>query len=216
MKDIKAVLFDLDDTILDRGKTFAQYCEFLLDSVFHQDLSADQRLEAMEFMISNDKRGYEDREVLWSKTIRRYGLSCPTKQLVDSWYLNVDKFAAPEDGLIEVMEYLAPKYKLGLVTNGLISIQSKKIDAIGVRDRFQTILISEAVGVNKPNRAIFLLACKNLGVDAAQSVFIGDHYDNDVQGAVQAGLSAVWMNKSGSDKPYPYKIRKLTDILKIL
>ena len=214
--DLKAVLFDLDDTMLDRMKTFSLYCDYLINEVFPQNLSDAQKSEAKEFMVLNDRHGYEDRETLYQKVIRKWGLSCGTKYLIDGWYNNLDKLAAPENGLFDILEYLAMKYKLGLVTNGLISVQNSKISALGIKDYFQAIIISEAVGVNKPNNGIFLLACKKLGVEAAQSVFIGDSFENDVHGAVQAGLSAIWMDKSNSDKEYPYKIRSLMELKEIL
>jgi putative hydrolase of the HAD superfamily len=82
----------------------------------------------------------------------------------------------------------------GLITNGDEGLQRAKITAMGL-DVADVIVISGAVGVAKPDRAIYDLACQLAGVTAAQAVMIGDSPDNDVAPARAAGLQAVLVDR---------------------
>ena len=196
MNNIEAVLFDLDDTILNRAEMFSMYCDYFLNTLFPRGKSADEKQAAKEYMIWNDKNGYENRNVFYKKVIDHLGLAYTVEQLLTMWEMNYFKFATREEYLIEILDYLAPNYRLGIVTNGASSTQNRKIDAMGIRDFFRTIVISADVGMSKPETGIFLLACANLGVSASSAVFVGDNYEKDIMGATRAGLSAIWMNKA--------------------
>ena len=82
--------------------------------------------------------------------------------------------------------------KLGLITNGSIRMQSRKLQCLALSPLFDTILISYAEGISKPDRQIFHRALERLNTDPAQAVFVGDHPEVDVAGARAAGMHAVW------------------------
>ena len=82
--------------------------------------------------------------------------------------------------------------KLGLITNGSIRMQSRKLQCLGLSPLFDTILISDAEGISKPDRQIFHRALDRLNTNPAQAVFVGDHPDVDVAGARAAGMQAIW------------------------
>lgn len=92
-------------------------------------------------------------------------------------------------------------YLLGIITNGLGEFQSSTIQGLGIEKYFQTILISEIEGVRKPEAEIFIRALCNLGVEANQSVFIGDHPDTDVMGAKHIGMKGIWKRDIGWQEP---------------
>ena len=87
-------------------------------------------------------------------------------------------------------------FKLGIVTNGSEKGQSAKIDVLGLRGLVDAVVISEIVGVKKPDPLIFTVATEALGVAAEEVVFVGDHPQNDVMGAVAVGMQAVWLRGS--------------------
>ena len=89
---------------------------------------------------------------------------------------------------------------MGIVTNGGTDGQEAKVDTLGIRLYMSAVVVSETVAVEKPDRRIFELALECLGARASQSWFVGDHPVNDVMGAAQAGLHAVW--KRGAH-PWP-------------
>ncbi len=82
--------------------------------------------------------------------------------------------------------------KLGLITNGSIRMQSRKLDCLALSPLFDTILISDAEGISKPDPRIFHRALDRLNTSPAQAVFVGDHPEVDVAGARAAGMHAIW------------------------
>lgn len=98
------------------------------------------------------------------------------------------------DGAIEVLEYLGKKYKLHIITNGFADVQFKKIHNSNMSGFFQTITNSEMAGVKKPNPIIFEHALNLANAQKENSLMIGDCLDADVQGALNAGLDAIFFN----------------------
>ena len=98
------------------------------------------------------------------------------------------------DGAIEVLEYLKPKYKLHIITNGFANVQEKKIRNAALGGYFTTITNSELAGVKKPNSIIFDYALKLANTSKENSIMIGDDLDADVNGALNAGLDAIFFN----------------------
>jgi putative hydrolase of the HAD superfamily len=93
-------------------------------------------------------------------------------------------------------ELKAAGLKLGLVTNGPVDMQRATIVQLGIKDKFDLILISGApdVGIRKPATGIYDLALSRLGSQAATTLFVGDRLDTDIAGALASQLYAVWFN----------------------
>jgi YjjG family noncanonical pyrimidine nucleotidase len=98
------------------------------------------------------------------------------------------------DGTIEVLEYLEKKYNLHIITNGFADVQYKKISNSNIGGFFKTITNSEMAGVKKPNPVIFEYALNLAQANKENSVMIGDCLEADVQGALDAGLDAIFFN----------------------
>lgn len=121
------------------------------------------------------------------------------------------------DGAIEVLEYLKPKYKLHIITNGFAKVQDKKINNAALADYFSTITNSELAGVKKPNSIIFDYAIKVSNASKKTSVMIGDCLDADVNGALNAGLDAIFFNEKKIEAPVNIKqINHLLELKKYL
>jgi len=100
------------------------------------------------------------------------------------------------DGTMELLDYLKPKYNLHIITNGFADVQFKKLNNSKIGDYFQTITNSEMAGVKKPNSIIFDYALDLAKAKKENSIMIGDSLDADVQGALDAGLDAIFFNES--------------------
>lgn len=100
------------------------------------------------------------------------------------------------DGAIEVLDYLNQKYNLHIITNGFAEVQFKKINNSNIRSYFQTVTNSEMAGVKKPNPIIFNYALDLAKAKKENSIMIGDSFDADVQGALDAGIDAIFFNES--------------------
>ena len=121
------------------------------------------------------------------------------------------------DGAIEVLEYLKPKYKLHIITNGFAKVQDKKINNAALSDYFTTITNSELAGVKKPNSIIFDYAIKVSNASKETSVMIGDCLDADVNGALNAGLDAIFFNEKKIEAPVNIKqVNHLLELKKYL
>jgi len=97
----------------------------------------------------------------------------------------------------EVLLRLRPRYKLGVISNADGKI-ANVLAHCGIADCFETITDSGLVGSEKPNPAIFKAALHSLGVDAAQSLYVGDVYSVDYFGATRAGLQAILFDVCGA------------------
>jgi putative hydrolase of the HAD superfamily len=98
------------------------------------------------------------------------------------------------DGTIELLEYLAPKYKLHIITNGFKEVQHGKLNNANIDHYFDTVTNSEMVGVKKPNPKIFNHALQIANANIEESIMIGDNLEADVLGALDVGLDAICFN----------------------
>ena len=100
------------------------------------------------------------------------------------------------DGAHELMDFLKRKgYRMHMCSNGFHEVQYKKLDACGLRDYFDTIILSEDAGVNKPAKAYFDYALKVSGANRKTTLMIGDNLQSDILGALNAGLDAMLFNR---------------------
>ncbi|MEK3905059.1 HAD family hydrolase [Paenibacillus sp. FSL R7-0179] len=198
MREVQALLFDLDNTLMDRDQTFRSFSmKFVQDFLGH--LSGEQAVQVVEDMIIRDADGYRDKdgffaelsEVLpWEKALT----AAEIRAYYDETYI---RHGAIMKHALETLEYCRDRgYPLGLVTNGGTDIQYGKIDLLGLRGYFRTIVISGEAGISKPDPAIYRLALERLGSTAEQTIFIGDHPVNDIWGAARSGMDTIWLKRN--------------------
>ena len=121
-------------------------------------------------------------------------------------------------GTMELLDYLKPKYHLHLITNGFQEVQHTKLSGSGLEPYFETLTVSEEVGVKKPNPEIFLYALKKAGATADESLMIGDEMAVDIDGARAAGMDQLLFNASGQPVhgERTYEVNKLLEITSYL
>jgi putative hydrolase of the HAD superfamily len=126
------------------------------------------------------------------------------------------------DGAHELMDYLKGKgYRMHMCSNGFHEVQYKKLDACGLRNHFDTIILSEDAGVNKPSPLYFDYALRVSGATREKTLMIGDNLQSDILGALNAGLDAMLFNRWSIDnKDIPemptFIVNNLRDIMGIL
>lgn len=135
-------------------------------------------------------------------------------------------FCASKPGVVEgaheLMDYLKQKgYRMHMCSNGFHEVQYKKLAACGLRDYFDTIILSEDAGVNKPSPLYFDYALKVSGASRETTLMIGDNLQSDILGALNSYLDAMLFNRwQVSPKEYPqnltFVVDHLYDIMTIL
>ncbi len=118
----------------------------------------------------------------------------------------------------ETLEYLHSKYTLHLISNGFRESQDVKINGTNLGGYFRHVIISEEIGVNKPDKAIFEHALNLAGATKAESLMIGDSLEADVYGALNFGMDAIYFNPAMLEKPgdVPVQINHLKELIKML
>ena len=121
-------------------------------------------------------------------------------------------------GTLELLEYLKPKYHLHLITNGFEEVQHTKLSGSGMEPYFETLTVSEEVGVKKPNPEIFRYALKKAGATVEESLMIGDEMAVDIDGARAAGIDQLFFNPSREkvEGERTFEVYNLLEIIKIL
>jgi len=119
---------------------------------------------------------------------------------------------------IEILKYLAPNYKLHIITNGFEEVQTVKLRESRMRNYFTQIITSEEAGVKKPNPAIFKFAFHKSGAKAEESIMIGDDYEVDILGAKDVGMKQIFFDPFNlqPDAECSYRINNLKEIEEIL
>ena len=177
---IKAVLFDLDGTLLDRASSLVKFIELQ-----YQKYRALQRIPCEEYkqsFIALDKNGYVWKDLVYQQLLDDFGLQGISWEILLQDY--VENFALSAIGFPHMRQTLellsATGYGLGLVTNGRSPFQERNIEALNIQSFFSTILVSEAVGLRKPAPEIFNRALKEVAHQSEQEirhdevVFVGD------------------------------------------
>ena len=121
----------------------------------------------------------------------------------------------------EVLDYLRPKYKLYILSNGFTELQSRKLQSGGIAHYFDGMILSEDIGVNKPHPEIFEYAMRMAGTTANKALMIGDNLDVDVEGARGVGMDQVFYNVGGmaldANRPSPtFVVDSLLALKKLL
>lgn len=124
-------------------------------------------------------------------------------------------------GAHEVMDYLKAKgYRLHMCSNGFHEVQYRKLRASKLLDYFDTIILSEDAGVNKPAPEYFQYAFQVSKASPGSTLMIGDNFVTDIQGAKRAGLDVMFFNQHPDQfqapEPVNYEINTLIEIKSIL
>ncbi len=144
----------------------------------------------------------------------RYEVDDDTIGFLSEQYIHyLPKYNHLLGGAIEILEYLKPKYRLHIITNGFAEIQNNKLNNAKINHYFKTITNSEIAGVKKPNPNIFKYALNLANTQKENSIMIGDCIDADVYGAIHFGLDAILFNEH--QKIIPNNIKQIQHLLEL-
>ena len=221
-----AVLFDLDDTIYDHRFASRRALAWLRE---HQDSLRSVPLGALEeeyevqmnalhpLVLAGQFTPQQARTERLRRIFADHGeriTGAEAKRRSKGYraaYLRSER-AVP--GVRAVVRRLARRgHPLGVVTNNSVVDQRRKLEVCGVAPYLRTMVISQAVGLQKPDPRIFRIALDRLGVEPSETTMVGDSYSSDVVGARSAGITPVWLNRRGLRPPRNDGVRQLTSYL---
>ncbi|MGV8997483.1 MAG: HAD family hydrolase [Parvibaculaceae bacterium] len=192
---ISAVLFDLDETLLDRT---ASLTAFLTDQYtrFGSQLGEVQLDYWRDRFLALDARGHVHKSLVYQTILSEFGgdeLSADA--LLADYRERCCYHARGFPGMEETLKSLKKRgLQLGIVSNGETEFQNRHIDALNLRTYMDVVLISETEGLRKPDAALFLRALDRLGVSPERCLFVGDNPKADILGAHAVGMQTAWFS----------------------
>lgn len=215
MRRIEIVLFDLDDTLHDDTYAYTNAAEEVA-----REVAAEHGIDALELKAAYiaEAEGFWHRlspldlkvklaglrAGMWRSALERVGLddaglAARSAQRYNAYRV---KYFTLFPGAVELLRALRDRsIKLGIVTNGLSETHREKIALLRISEYFDAIFLSDEVGMVKPDPLLFAHACRTLGAAPAHAAMVGDRYDRDIRGAIDAGLYSIWLNVRNEELP---------------
>ena len=206
-RDVRAILFDLDDTLFDH-----QYCSraglaalreafpalaaepFDAFELRYRTLLEEVHLLALSGKLTMAAARLERFHRFLSATLAAATLE--DAERASGLYRAAFRAARrPIAGAVELLSHLKPHAKIGVVTNNVRREQVEKLRFCGLDGLVDVLVTSEDVGVAKPDPAIFHAALEQLECTPDQVVMVGDSWENDIVGASRVGIRSVWLNR---------------------
>jgi 5'-nucleotidase len=204
MMQYEWILFDADETLFHFDayeglrRMFASFnVDFSPDDFTHYQsinkplwvLYQDGKITARELQ--------ETRFNGWAKT-----LSVSAQQLNDAFLQSMADICKLLPGAQDLLDALQGKVKLGIITNGFTALQTIRLERTGLINRFELLVISEEVGVAKPDSAIFEHAFERMQhPEKHRILMVGDNPHSDILGGINAGIHTCWYNAINAEKP---------------
>ena len=204
---IKAVLFDLDHTLFDRHATLTAIVPRLRRAFRVDPALSDEEIAGI-WCYADDNYVYDGWSYILAYMAEKGVFIQPPEypEYRGFIYAAFAEVAVPFDHVLPMLRrYKRRGLLVGLVTNGRHDLQYSKLALTGLQYIFDEIVVSGDVGVEKPDREIFEIACEKLGVSPEESVYVGDNRKNDVDGAHAAGMKTVWLKSTNPHQTGRYE-----------
>ena len=220
MEQIEAILFDLDDTLVQYERSPGEVLQasyeiigsdpmFSVEDYYARYDEFAETCESMDELRSEcfaalaDENGYE----------RQQGRDVADTFSGERDQTNVELLPA----VPRVLNALSRKYRLGIVTNGAQDVQRQKINAVSLERWVDTIVIAGHEIPPKPDPEPFERAIQSLNATPATTIHVGNSLETDIAGASAAGLHSIWISDADTIKGYTptHRIESLGDLLSL-
>ncbi|MEH7380873.1 HAD family hydrolase [Bacillus sp. JJ1533] len=201
------MLFDLDDTLLNRDQAVDNMFLLILEKCY-EDVQLSTKNAMLIKFKEYDKRSYGHSnktkvlESFFGDFSPKYRL--PNNSIQDFWNEHFPRCFSIDQHTINIVNTIKRHVKVAIITNGSTQRQKAKIINTHLNDYFDTIIISEEVGFSKPDKRIFDLALNRLNVQPEDALFVGDNLEKDIGGCQHANIKGIWFN--------PHMIKNDTEI----
>jgi len=231
MKSYSCVLFDLDHTLWD----YETNAEETLKELYVRYRLEDRGVTSFRFFLETFRRinrdlwdrydqGLIGQDVIRTERFDRVFRDAGLEEYRDAMDFSVEYLKALplKKNLLpdarEILEYLAPRYPITVVTNGFEEVQSAKIASSGIAPYFRHVVTSQRAGNKKPSPKIFEFALLQTGHAPEQAIMIGDNLQTDIAGAAAAGIDTIFYNpeKISHSTTVTHEIAALTELRRLL
>jgi putative hydrolase of the HAD superfamily len=231
-RPIDVVLFDLDDTLHDDTTAFESAAEEVA-----REVAAEHGVDALALKEAyvSEAHGFwhrltpeqlkvrlsSVREQLWEVALSRVGVDeiGLAKRSAGRYNEYRKKYFSVFPGAIELLRVLKSRsIKLGILTNGFSETHREKIAILQLGEYFDAIFIADEIGMLKPDPLLFAHACTAMGSNPSRAVMVGDRYNRDISGALEAGMAAIWLKVREEEIPAgaPQPTATVTSLSEIL
>ena len=224
---IKAVLLDIDNTLLD----FDAYVQTTMRDGFDKFGIGPYR-EEMFAVFSRVNHGLwrqiedgtltfaELTKVRWNRVFEALGIEADGPAFETYFRACLADSAISVAGAFELLDYLKGRYVLGVASNGPYEQQLNRLRKGGMFDYFSHYFVSEKIGASKPSAQFFSYCLDELGIAPEHILMIGDSLTSDMAGAIACGMHTCYFDKNkqgiSTDLPLEHTVESLTDILTFL
>ena len=212
---MRAALFDLDETILDRAGSLRDFAIWQAKGMLRFSINDIDRF--VDRFIELDQKGMVWKDQVYKSLIDEFEIAdWSVEDLLNTYLLMFSTFCKPRTGAAEAVEACYRKgYKIVLVTNGKSPFQERNFRKLDCSKWFDCVIVSEVVGLRKPEKAIFELACRVVDADVESSVFIGDNPVADMEGAKLAGMKTIYIPVDLDSAPCEYADATFLDMSEV-
>lgn len=168
------LLIDLDNTLVDRAGAFGRW--------------AEQSFDDSAWVVAADRDGYAPRAELAAAIIHRFDVPTDIDSMVERLLFEHVPLVEPYPGVVELLAGM----DVVVVTNGTVAQQEAKLRTVGLEHYISRAVISERLGIKKPDPEMFLAALGE--TDPADAWMVGDHPDADIAGARAVGIRTAWVS----------------------
>lgn len=223
----KNILIDLDNTLIDFNECARQsiinifenlgfeYTPRVFETFIEENVKIWKRLEKGEITKP------ELRAKRWNIILKRLGIDYDGTIIEEAFEKGVSMGAYPIEGAYRLLDYLSPKYRLFIVSNGFRFVQENRLKIGSFEKYFEDIFVSEDIGIPKPAKEFFDYCFNKLGNPKKDDIIlIGDSLSADITGGISYGIDTIWFNKNNDTCPDSinptYTVSQLKEIENIL
>jgi YjjG family noncanonical pyrimidine nucleotidase len=223
MKHYDWLLFDLDNTLLD----FNASSRVAFFSIFPELVDGDYVLyrEFNHAVWVAFENGHITKEVLklkrWSDFFEAKGMDADPRQVNDQYFEHIKMHPLYIEGAFQLIKDLLETYRLCIITNGLSEVQTSRLELSGINSLIEHIVISDTIGVAKPEEAFFDHTFELIGRPMREDVLvIGDTLTSDIRGGIEYGTDTCWYNyyKGENETTYrpTYVVKDIQELRRLL
>ena len=226
--NITTISFDVDQTLIDTDRVIMRSMESVRDELIKRvpgERTRSLTVEEMWSIRDREEKGYigkvrdfdEIRRRSFLRMLDHVGYTGPdlSTHLNEVYLEHRYNDIVPYDDVVPMLDGLAPRFKLGLLSNG-----NNYPEYFGLADRFDFTVYAQDIGIEKPDPRPFQIAVERAGCSLDQLLHVGDSLETDVEGAQSIGVRAVWLNRDGASNDSgiepDHEIKSLTELSAVL